>query len=136
LWALRRAWPVGLCRKPCASSRKRRARPGHVPAPDPPSCQGPSRPGSLLMPGPPLEGDWGLSKGPGMPSWGLWTCTYRGPVSFCGGPDPTVKIGMRYLSLPRGALGPAHVVGLGVIPHVAMRCCTDAAPSCCRKRYP
>jgi hypothetical protein len=29
-----------------------------------------------------------------------------GPVSFCGGPDPTMNTGMYYLSLPRGALGP------------------------------
>jgi hypothetical protein len=33
---------------------------------------------------------------------------------------------MYYLSLPRGALGPAHVVGLGAILRVALRCCTGA----------
>jgi hypothetical protein len=39
-------------------SRKRRARPGHVPAPDPYSCRGPPRTGTLPRPGP-------YSKGPG-----------------------------------------------------------------------
>jgi hypothetical protein len=47
-------------------------------------------------------------------------------VSFYGGPDPMMNTGMYYLSLPRGALGPAHVVGLGAILRVALRCCTGA----------
>jgi hypothetical protein len=34
--------------------------------------------------------------------------------------------GMCYLSLPRGALRPAHVVGLGAILRVAWRCRTGA----------
>jgi hypothetical protein len=33
---------------------------------------------------------------------------------------------MYYHSLPHGALGPAHVVGLGAILCVALRCCTGA----------
>jgi hypothetical protein len=33
---------------------------------------------------------------------------YRGPVSFCGGLDLAMNTGMYSLSLPRGALGPAH----------------------------
>jgi hypothetical protein len=43
--------------KPHASSGERRARPGHVPALDPYSCQGPSRPGTLLRLGPYSKGD-------------------------------------------------------------------------------
>jgi hypothetical protein len=39
---------------------------------------------------------------------GPWTCMYRGPVSFCAGPDLAMNIGMYSLSLPRGTLGPAH----------------------------
>jgi hypothetical protein len=88
------------------------------------------------MLGPYSEGDWGPPKGPGVPSLGPWICTYRGPVSFCGGPDPTINTEIYYLSLPRGALGPAHVVGLGAILHVALRCCTGVASSCCRRGYP
>jgi hypothetical protein len=37
-------------------SGERRARPGHVPAPDPRSCQGLPRPGALLRSGPYSEG--------------------------------------------------------------------------------
>jgi hypothetical protein len=37
-------------------SEERRARPGHVPAPDPYSCWGPPRPGTLPRPGPYSEG--------------------------------------------------------------------------------
>jgi hypothetical protein len=43
--------------KPRGSSGERRARPGHVPATDPYSCQGPSRLGTLLRLGPYSEGD-------------------------------------------------------------------------------
>jgi hypothetical protein len=71
-----------------------------------------------------------------MPSWELRSCTYRGPVSLYGGPDPTMHPGMYYLSLPRGALRPAHVVGLGAILRVAWRCRTGAASSYCRRGYP
>jgi hypothetical protein len=46
-----------------------------------------------------------------MPSWELRTRTYRGPVSLCGGPDPSMHPGKYYLSLPRGTPRPAHVVG-------------------------
>jgi hypothetical protein len=71
-----------------------------MPAPDPYSCRGHPHPGTLLSTGPLL-----------MPSWELRTCTYRGPVSLCGGPDPMKHPRMYYLSLSRGALRPAHVVG-------------------------
>jgi hypothetical protein len=37
-----------------------------------------------------------------------------------------MNTGMYYLSLPRGALGSAHVVGLGAILRAALRCCTVA----------
>jgi hypothetical protein len=35
-----------------------------------------------------------------------------------------MNTGMHYLSLPRGALGPAHVVGSGANLRVALRCRT------------
>jgi hypothetical protein len=53
-----------------------------------------------------------------MPSWELRTCTHMGLVSYCGGPDPMMHPRMYYLSLPRGAFRPAHVVGSGVILRV------------------
>jgi hypothetical protein len=56
-----------------------------------------------------------------MPSWELRTCTSRGPMSLCGGPDPMMHPGAYYLSLPRGALRPAHVVGSGAVLRVARR---------------
>src|SRR5688572_21765032 len=97
-WLMSRATSHAAAAGLCLSG-ERWARPGHVPAPDPYSCRGPPRPRALLSTGPLL-----------MPSWELWTCTYRGPVSLCGGPDPMMHPGMYYLSLPRGALRPAHVV--------------------------
>jgi hypothetical protein len=108
-------------------SGKCRARPGHMPAPDPYSCQGPPCPGTLLRFGPYLEGPGALPRDPVCLLGSSLTCTYRGPVSFCGGPDPTMHTGMCYLSLPYGALRPAHVVGLGAILRVAWRCHTAAA---------
>jgi hypothetical protein len=83
-----------------------------------------------------LGGAWGSPEGPSMPSWELWTCTYRGPVSLYGGPDPTMHPGMYYLSLPRGALRPTHVVGLDAILRVAWKCRTGAASSYYRRGYP
>jgi hypothetical protein len=68
-----------------------------------------------------LGGTWGPSEGPDMPSWELGPCTYRGPVSLCGGPDPMMHPGVYYLSLPHGALRPAHVVGSGAVLCVARR---------------
>jgi hypothetical protein len=88
-----------------------RARPGHMPAPDPYSCGGPLRPGTLLRPGPYSEGPGAHPRDPACLLWEPRTCTYRGPVSLCGGPDPTTHPGMYYLSLPRGALRPTHVWG-------------------------
>jgi hypothetical protein len=88
-------------------SEERRAGPGHVSAPD-------------------LPRD--LAK--------VRTCTYRGPVSLCGGPDPVVHPGMYYLSLPRGALRPTYAVGSGAILRVAWRCHTGAVSSYCRRGYP
>jgi hypothetical protein len=87
-------------------SGERRARPGHVSAPDPCLCRGPLHPGTLLRPGP-------HSGRPDMSPRELQTHTHRGSVFFCGGPDPTVLPGMYYPSSPRGALRPAHVVGSG-----------------------
>jgi hypothetical protein len=66
-----------------------------------------------------LGGTWGPPERPSMPSWELQTCTYRGPVSLCGGPDPMMHPGMYYLSLPRGALRPAYAVQSGVVLRVA-----------------
>jgi hypothetical protein len=91
-WALRQARPVSFTgHKPCDNSGERRGRSGHVPAPDPYSCQGPSCPGTLPRLGPHSKGDWDPPKGPSVPSWGLRTCMYRGPASFYGGPDPTLN---------------------------------------------
>jgi hypothetical protein len=71
-----------------------------------------------------------------MPSWELRTCRHRGPVSYYGGPDPVIRPGMYYLSLPRGAFRPAHAVGSGAVLRVVWRCRTGAASSCCRREYP
>jgi hypothetical protein len=62
--------------------------------------------------------------------------TYRGPVFFCGGPDPMVLPVTYHPSSPRGALRPAHVVGSGAALRVTRRCRTGAAPSYCRRGYP
>jgi hypothetical protein len=58
----------------------------------------------------------------------LRTRSYRGPVSL-GGPDPSMHLGMYYLSLPRGTPSPAHVVGLGAAFRMTWRCGTGATPS-------
>jgi hypothetical protein len=116
-------------------SRKRRARPGHEPAPDPCSCRGPPHPGTLPRPGP-------YSEGP--------RAHPRDRHAFLGAPDlyiqgsgvplwrsgPNDASWMYYLSLPRGAFRPAHVVGSGAILRVAWRCRTGVAPSYYRKGYP
>jgi hypothetical protein len=44
--------------------------------------------------------------------------------------------GVYYLSLPRGALRPAHVVGSGAVLRVARRRRTCIASSYCRRGYP
>src|SRR5688572_19180720 len=82
------------------------------------------------------RGTRGLPKGPDMPSWELRTCTYRGLVSLYGGLDPMMHPWMYYLSLPRGAFRPAHVVGSGAILRVVWRRRTCTASSCCRRGYP
>jgi hypothetical protein len=110
-------------------SGERRARPGHVSAPDTCLCRGPLRPGTLLRPGP-------YSGGPDVSPRELRTRTHRGLVFLCGGPDPMMLPGMYYPSSPRGALRPAHVVGSGAALRVTWRCRTGAAPSYCRRGYP
>jgi hypothetical protein len=65
-------------------SGRHRTRPGHVPALDPHPC---------------------------MSFWELRTRLHRGVVSL-GGPDPSIHLGMYYLSLPHGAPSPSHVVGM------------------------
>jgi hypothetical protein len=70
-----------------------------------------------------------------MPSWELRTRSYRGSVSL-GGPDPSMHLGMYYLSLPRGAPSLAHVVGLGAALRMTWRCRTGAAPSYRGRGYP
>jgi hypothetical protein len=83
-----------------------------------------------------LGGTWGPPEGPGMPSWELRTCMYRGPVPLCGGPDPMMHPGVYYLYLPRGALRPTHVVGSGAILRVAWRRRTCTTSSYSRRGYP
>jgi hypothetical protein len=68
-----------------------------------------------------LGGTWGLPEGPVMPSWELRTRTYRGPVSLCGGPDPSKHPGKYYLSLPRGAPLRVGRVPLSVWPGGVVR---------------
>jgi hypothetical protein len=48
-------------------SGKRRARAGHVPAPDPYSCRGPPGPGTLPRPGPYSEGPGAYPRDPACP---------------------------------------------------------------------
>jgi hypothetical protein len=110
-------------------SGERRARPGHVSALDPCSCQGPLHPGTLLRPGP-------HSRGPDMSPRELRTRTHRGPVFLCGRLVPRVPPGMYYPSSPRGALRPAHVVGSSAALRAILRCRTGAASSYCRRGYP
>ena len=110
-------------------SGERRARPGHVLAPDPYLCRGPLRPETLLRPGP-------HSGGPDVSPRELRTRTHRGSVFLCGGRNPTTHHGMYYLSSPRGAFRPAHVVGSGAALRVTWRCRTGAAPSYCGRGYP
>ena len=93
-----------------------------------PSSQGLAKARTLLG-GTPREG-------PDMSSWELRTRTYRGPVSLCGGPDPSMHPGKYYLSLPRGGPRPAHVVGSGAALRVAWRCRMGVAPSYYRRGYP
>jgi hypothetical protein len=71
-----------------------------------------------------------------MSSQELQTCTHRGPVFLCEGPDPMMLPGMYYLSSPRGALRPAHVVGSGAALYVTWRCRMGATSSYCRRGYP
>jgi hypothetical protein len=72
----RQVRPDSLCHGPqvvgLLLNGKWRARPGHVSAPDPSSYQGPPCSGTLLR---------------FRPIRRLRTYMYRGPVSFCGGPD-------------------------------------------------
>jgi hypothetical protein len=124
LRATRHAAAAGFC-----LSGERRARPGHVSAPDPCLCRGPLCPRTLPRLGP-------HSGGPGMSPRELWAHAYRGPVFLCGGPDPTVLRGTYHPSSPRGALRPAHVVGSGAALRVTRRCRTGASPSYCRRGYP
>jgi hypothetical protein len=127
-WLMSRATSHAVAAGFCLSG-ERRARPGHVSAPDPCLCRGPLRPGTLIRPG-------SYSGGPGVSPRELWTRTHRGPVFLCGGPDPTALPGMYYPSSPRGALRPAHVVGSGAALRVTWRCRTGATPSYCRRGYP
>jgi hypothetical protein len=117
----RQVRPSSLCHGPQAAglrlSGKWRARPAHVSAPDPCSYQGPPRSGTVL----------GF-----VPTQRLRTYMYRGPVSFWG----SGLTGMCCLSLPRGALWPAHVVGSSAVLRVARRRRMGAVSSCCRRGYP
>jgi hypothetical protein len=71
-----------------------------------------------------------------MPSWELRTHSYRGPVSFRGGPDLSMHPGESYLSLPRGAPSHVHVVGSGAAPRMTWGCRTGTTSSYCKRGYP
>jgi hypothetical protein len=114
----RQVWPGSLCYGPQVAglrlSGKWRAGPTHVSAPNPCTYQGSPRSGTLLEFGPTRR---------------LRTHMYRGPVSFCGGPD-----------LLGCGVFPCHVapfgLGSGAVLRVARRRRMGAASSCCRRGYP
>jgi hypothetical protein len=117
-------------------SGERRAKPGHVSAPNLCLCRGPPRPGTLLRSGPHSGGP---QTHPGDPACLLGSSglvPHRGPVFLYGGPDPAVLPGMYYPSLPRGALRSAHVVGSGATLRVTWRSRTCTTSSYCRRGYP
>jgi hypothetical protein len=118
-------------------SGERRAKSGHVSAPDPYLCRGPPCPGTLLRPRPLSGGGgWHPPGGLGISPRELRTRTHRGPVFFCVGSDPTVLPRMHYPSSPRGALRSAHMVGSGAALRVTWRCRTGVASLYCRRGYP
>jgi hypothetical protein len=94
LRATSHAVAVGFC-----LSWARRARPGHVSAPDPCLCRDPLRPGTLPRPGP-------HSGGPGMSPRELQARTPRGPVFLYRGRTQQCFLGHIILLL--------HVVPLGL----------------------
>jgi hypothetical protein len=98
----RQVRPDSLCHGPQAAglrlSGKWRARPGHVSALDPCSYQGPPRSGTPLRFGPTQR---------------LRTYMYRGPVSFCEGPD---LLGCVILPCHVAPFWSTPAVGLGVVP--------------------
>jgi hypothetical protein len=126
-------WPMSRAASHAAAaglrlSEERRARPRHVPAPNHYSCRGPPRPGTLLRPGPYSEGPGAHPRDPAclLRSSGLVRTGVR-----C--PSVEVQTRMYYLSLTRGALRPAHVVGSGVVLRVAWRRRTCTTSSYCRR---
>jgi hypothetical protein len=133
-WLMSRATSHAAATSLCLSG-ERRAKSGHVLAPDPCLCRGPPRPGTFLRPGPLSGGTWDPPGGPDMSPQDLQTRTHRGPVFLCGGPNPTALPGLHYPSSPRGALRPAHVVGSGAALRVTWRSRTCAASSYCRRGY-
>jgi hypothetical protein len=65
-WLMSRATSHAAAAGLCLSG-KRRARPGHVPAPDPYSCRDPPRPRTLPRPGPYSEGPRAYPRYPASP---------------------------------------------------------------------
>jgi hypothetical protein len=119
VWTLHQARPADLCHGPHATRQQRAFdRAGSVgQGLDTCRHRTPTHVGVLLVSGlcqdPDLTGGaWSLFEGPGMSFWELRTRSYRGPVSLRG-LDPSMHLGMYYLSLPRVAPSPAHVVGSG-----------------------
>jgi hypothetical protein len=112
VWSLRQAWPIGLCHGPQATRQQRvSTSAGSVGQRlDTYWHRTPTHVGILLVPGP-CQGpdltrkDLGLTRGT--------------RHALCRGPDPSMHLGKYYLSLPRGAPRPAHVVGSGAALRVA-----------------
>jgi hypothetical protein len=117
-------------------SGKRRARTGHVPAPDPYSCRGPPGPGTLPRLGPYSEGPGAYPRDPACPlgSSGLLRTGVRCPSAEVRTYRCTLGsiIFPCHVVLPR----PAHVVGSGAALRVTWGCRTGATPSYRRRGYP
>jgi hypothetical protein len=87
-------------------SRKRRVRPGHVPAPDPYPCRGPPRPGTLPRPGPYWGEPGAYSRDPACPPGS------SGPV--CTGVQRSLEV-RTHRCTSGSIIFPCHVVPL-VLP--------------------